>query len=504
MTTPAPTLVPLEVQTILAPLGVRFRDAVTGAPVAEGLVITAYPTNAPSLRTVAQQNRSGAYVMHEGPGLLDFTHGAGDEDFWSGVTQKKSFTVEVIDTSGRYLPATFPAELPNRGLFTWAWPLEATSATNTTRPSVSFRDDFGDTTRDATKWRLGTLVTPGSSHDTNVTAVEAGGRLVVTPRSGQNGRRYNGYLSVATWSATNARISVEVTQVTQGAAETMFSASHDADNRVRFVAQAGQLLFQSRVAAQDTAVSIVYDAEDHRFWSLRHDPVADEIVFETSEDGRAWVRRRVIARGFPVTALTIELGAGTGASVATPGVARFDNFLMESNPTEAVPLYSAPTRATPGGMAVLRAELWNPLANAGEGGPAAHALVEATVAGQRTLRGLSDKDGRLAIHFPYPEPTGAPDGQGGTLPPPAYTSQEWGVTLRAFYAPPQGATPPLPDLAAVLEQPEADLWSDEARSVPLPAQTLRFGRELIVRTQRTTSAPLDATPLPVLLITPAP
>ncbi|HYN85762.1 MAG TPA: hypothetical protein VER32_10935 [Pyrinomonadaceae bacterium] len=504
MTTIAPTLVPLEVQTLLAPLGVRFRDAVTGAPVSEGLVVSAYPTGATHLRTFARQNRSGTHVVHAGPGLHEFTRGAGDDDFWAGVTQKKSFTVEVADALGRYLPATFPAELPNRGLFTWTWPLEATSATNTTRPSASLRDDFADTTRDATKWRLGTLATPDSAHDESVTAVEQSGQLVVTPRSGEGGRHYNGYLSAATWGATNARLSVEVVEVTQGAAETIFTAAHDEDNRVRFVAQAGQLLLQSRVAAQDTAESVVYDAAAQRFWSLRHDPVADEIVFETSADGRAWVRRRAVARGFPLTALTIELGAGTGSSVATPGVARFDNFLLESNPTEAVPLYSAPTRAAAGGMAVLRAELWNPLPNGGKGAPAAHALVEATVAGQRTLRGLSDKDGRLAIHFPYPEPTGAPDGQGGTLPPPAYTSQEWGVTLRAFYAPPQGATPPLPDLAAVLEQPAASLWSDEARNLPLPAQTLRFGRELIVRTQRTTSAPLDATTLPVLLITPAP
>lgn len=501
-----PKFVAMEAQSILAPLGVRFRDAVTGEAVGDGLQVVVYPTDAPEARTVVFPNRSGTYVLHGGPGLLDATHGAGDDAFWNKPPERKSFTVEVVDTLGRYLTCTFQAELPARGLFTWVWPLSATSATTMTRPAASFRDDFSDTIRDTTKWTLGTLnVPPPSAFDTDVTALEQGGRLVITPLAGQSGRHYNGYLSTATWGATNARISVEVAEVTQGAAETIFTASLDADNRFRFVAQTGQLLLQSRVDGDDTSVNVLYDAAAHRWWSLRHDPAGDEVVFETSGDGRAWVRRRVVAREFPLSALTVELGAGTSASVATPGRAVFDNFSMESNPTPSVPLYSAPTRGRAAGMAVLRAELWNPLPNDGRGEPAAHALVEATVAGQPTLRGVSDAEGRLAILFPYPEPTGADDGQGGTLPPPPYTSQEWEVTLRAFYATPPAGPTPHPDLQAIFEQPAASLWADEARSVPLPAQTLRFGRELIVRTHRTTtSAPMDATPLPVLMITPAP
>ena len=491
----------MERQTILAPLGLRFRDAITGADVSEGLAVTVYPTANPSARTRAFPNRSGAYVLHRAPGLLDATHGAGDDAFWDNLTAKKTFTVEVFDQTRRYLPCTFQADLPARGLLAWVWPLEATSATTLNRPATSFRDNFDDNTRDATRWKFGTLnVPPPTAFDTQVTALEQNGRLEITPRTSQSGKHYNGYLSLATWSATNARVSVEVVQATQGAAETIFTASLDGDNFFRFVVQAGQLLFQSRVDGSDSSANTPYVAAQHRWWSFRHNLVGDEMVFETSADGKTWVRRRVVPREIPLSALTIELGAGTSASVGSPGKAIFDNFVMESNPTPAVPLYSSPSRSAPAGMAVLRAELWNPLAQGGKGAPASYALLEARVVGQRTLRGVADAAGRISIVFPYPEPTGG----SGNTPPPAYTSQEWDVNLRAFYAP-QSTTPPLPNLNAVLQQPAANLWSDEARSMPLTKQTLRFGQELIVRSKKTTTgAPLDPVPLPVLLITPAP
>jgi hypothetical protein len=151
-------------------------------------------------------------------------------------------------------------------------------------------------------------------------------------------------------------------------------------------------------------------------------------------------------------------------------------------------------------MAAIRAELWDPVRNA----PASYALIEATVAGLRTLRGVADASGRLALLFPYPGPAGGVDAQGNQLPPPAFTKQEWDVGLRAFYAPTSHA-PPLLDLGAVLSQPLADLWADEARSATLTRAALRFGQELVLRTKKTTTgAPLDPVPLPVLHITPAP
>jgi hypothetical protein len=46
-------------------------------------------------------------------------------------------------------------------------------------------------------------------------------------------------------------------------------------------------------------------------------------------------------------------------------------------------------------------------------------------------------------------------------------------------------------LAIALRQKQADLWADSARLQPLTEATLRFGQELIVRTDANTLAPLS-------------
>jgi hypothetical protein len=39
----------------------------------------------------------------------------------------------------------------------------------------------------------------------------------------------------------------------------------------------------------------------------------------------------------------------------------------------------------------------------------------------------------------------------------------------------------MPDLCDVFAQPIAELWADSGLARPLPAQTLQFGRELVVQ-----------------------
>lgn len=156
----------------------------------------------------------------------------------------------------------------------------------------------------------------------------------------------------------------------------------------------------------------------------------------------------------------------------------------------SVPLYSAPTRKSPAGMAVVRADLLDTSAPP-NGRPAAWAVLEARIAGTHAVRGVADEQGRIVLFFAYPEPTGfaagSPLGPGGR----ALTDQTWPLSLRAAYAP----TPPgqlIPDQCATLNQPPAILWSDAAHTLPLTQLTLRFGQELIARSGA----------LPNLLITP--
>lgn len=482
-------------QTLTAPLGLRFRDAATGATVSHGLRVTLYPTANPSRRTQAFANNSGVYVAHHAAGLRESEMGAGDAEFWGASPSSAAFTVEVVDEERRYLPYSFPVTLPSKGLGAWTWPLAEAASRQSPEPAASFADDFDDNARGA-RWKLGTLNTPASVFDAGVTVAEQGGRLEITPLADADGAHFNGYVSVSGWNLTDARASVEVAQASDGVAQTFFTLAADANNWFRFLVEAGRLNFQTRVGGALISPGVTHDAAAQRFWRLRHEARGDRIIFETSGDGSKWVERRALARPFAVTSLTIELGAGTAASVSAPGKAVFDNFRMESNPADALPLFSSPTRAAGGGLATVRASLWDAHADA----PAAWALVEARFNGQPTVRGLSDEAGRVALVFPYPEPAAFAEQSPPSAP---FTKLEWPVQLFASYVP-QRPVPTLPSLPTALAQPRANLWADSALTTPLTQATLRSGQELVVRSFDTSpDAPGGGKPLPVLLITPA-
>jgi hypothetical protein len=165
-------------------------------------------------------------------------------------------------------------------------------------------------------------------------------------------------------------------------------------------------------------------------------------------------------------------------------------------PLDGVPLFSSPTRPTPVTFAAVRAQLVDALT----GAPAAFAVLELTLPGQPAYRGIADENGGVAVLFAYPEASDT--GEGPSLSPtgpadPPYTEQTWTLGVRVFWAP-RPASELLPDLCTTLSQPEVVLWEDSARTNALSALTLRYGRELIVRTNDSTSG----RPLSVALVTP--
>jgi len=175
----------------------------------------------------------------------------------------------------------------------------------------------------------------------------------------------------------------------------------------------------------------------------------------------------------------------------------------------SVPLYSAPARALSSGMAVIRADLWNAQA----GAPAAWAVVEARLNGQLQARGLSDERGSVALIFPYPKPTDSPLASPVASPPVnknvPLLEQTWELTFNAGYAPQPDAAAtrlaPLPDLRATLDQlnaPHAVLWTDFAGQEELAGATLKYGQELILKSQDSITVSPPA-PQSVLFITPA-
>jgi hypothetical protein len=150
------------------------------------------------------------------------------------------------------------------------------------------------------------------------------------------------------------------------------------------------------------------------------------------------------------------------------------------SPAAGVPLFSAPTRLPPGGMAVIRAELRDLQADK----PASWALLEARVEGQGRVRGLADQQGRIALIFPYPElshasmtsPSGSPLGGGRQ----SLLKQSWLIHLQAFYSP-EKSPPRIPHLDHVLNQAPAAILLSLSPLESLPEMSLQFGRELILK-----------------------
>jgi hypothetical protein len=147
-----------------------------------------------------------------------------------------------------------------------------------------------------------------------------------------------------------------------------------------------------------------------------------------------------------------------------------------------VPLFSAPGRPLPPGMAVLRAQL-----RTVGGEAAAWAVLETSVGDRATGLGVADGNGLATVVFPYPEPTAL------LLSPPGYGSsrlsdQSWALDVHAYFG---GGSPPsaapvadpsgIPDLCDLLDQHPVTLLADES-GTPLSSVDLRYGRELVLRT----------------------
>jgi hypothetical protein len=109
----------LDRLSIVAPLGIRFRDAVTNAVIDDGLSVVAYPSDNPLRRIGARTNRKGVYFFRDLPGLREVENASGDAEFWASLTGERPFVIEVIDDRGRYQPFLLNIDLPVKGLYRW-------------------------------------------------------------------------------------------------------------------------------------------------------------------------------------------------------------------------------------------------------------------------------------------------------------------------------------------------------------------------------------------------
>jgi hypothetical protein len=113
-----PTFRATETVQVVAPLGLRFWDQVTNQPVVDGLSVVAYPTEQPNRRVEAVRTLSGMYAFADLPSLPSAVRfGAGDARYWDQLAVLHSHTLEVYDAAGRFLPWSFTADVPVRGVF---------------------------------------------------------------------------------------------------------------------------------------------------------------------------------------------------------------------------------------------------------------------------------------------------------------------------------------------------------------------------------------------------
>ena len=307
----------------------------------DNVSVTTSGANAPPAVNITQPLNGATYTS---PANITINANASDSDgtvgrvdFFSGTTMIGTDTTAPYSfawsnvAAGSYSLTAKATD--NLGATTVSAPVNITVNSS---GAFGLSDNFNDNTQDTSKWTFGTIqgaIYAGpSAWDATVPVLERNQRLEISPRANISGDHYNGYLSLATWNLTNARAAVEVVQTASGGTtNSVLALCIDSRNFLMISTESGSLRFEQVVNGARSATAVTYNAAQHRFWRIRHDAIADSMIFETSIDGQTWTVRRTVARQLSISALTVEISAGTWQSVASPGTAFFDNFILESN-----------------------------------------------------------------------------------------------------------------------------------------------------------------------------
>jgi hypothetical protein len=190
--------------------------------------------------------------------------------------------------------------------------------------------------------------------------------------------------------------------------------------------------------------------------------------------------RRYIQTAFRVELPLLYTGVFLSRAADSPPQ-RFPRFI----------LFSAPTRTTPFGTAVIRGELIDMTSDR----PAGHALVRVREPAGHRWYGLADEAGRFSLFMPYPQLIGTFSGSPRIFIGQPLNEQTWELVVEVLYEPALLAPLPhtrLPEYLNILSQNPARIWmdlSDEESPLgsgsaifELPA-TLAYGRELTLRTE---------------------
>ena len=173
------------------------------------------------------------------------------------------------------------------------------------------RDNFDDGVTSAI-WRVANATT----------AVEQGGRLVVTP----TGTMFAGYQAKHFVDLTGAAIEVDVPQMldTTTAATAELAARADGMHALTITQRQGQLTALASDGVMTSMHAVAYDPVQHRHWRIAES--GGQVLFQTSPDGIAWTLLHMAATPSFVTTLRIDLGAMPDPGSAPAGSVVFDDL----------------------------------------------------------------------------------------------------------------------------------------------------------------------------------
>ncbi len=183
----------------------------------------------------------------------------------------------------------------------------------------TFSDNFNDNSTDVAKW-------PNNFNGAGNTMTETGQQVVLAlgGTSGSYSAYYNG---TTTYDLTGSYAVIKAVTVSPDAAtnaQNFIKLEKDATNYLAMGKQAGNLYMQRQVAGVDSTTTLTYDTTNHKWWRIRES--GGNILWDTSPDGITWTNRRSLANPFVITAMKMQIGAGTFAAQASPGTFTFDEF----------------------------------------------------------------------------------------------------------------------------------------------------------------------------------
>lgn len=218
--------------------------------------------------------------------------------------------------------------------------LSASATTTSIEPkSETFTDTFDDLA-DWTDQDLG-----------SVTSVASGGQLVQALVS-SSGFHY-GDVQRPLGDLTDSFVLVQVVEAVANDPSTEMGLSvgptlntDDAGFRLR----GGTLSWRTHVSSSETVTTLAtFDPDVHRWWRVSES--GGTLTWSTSPNGVTWTVQHTAEHGFDLGSVTVSLWAGTFASVASPGQARWDNLNL---PRSVVPT-STLARSGSGSATLARA-----------------------------------------------------------------------------------------------------------------------------------------------------